>query len=80
MRNCPVYKCCTEKGLEHCGFCSDFLCEKIKGVLEMEDALKETHPDLVYGWTREELMENIERRKKVGTEKWLEEQKSKEKH
>jgi len=51
-------------------------------MLEMERYVKETEPDLIYGWTLEMLVECIERRKEVGTEKWLEEQKqkSREKH
>ena len=46
-------------------------------LLEMERYVKETEPDLIYGWTLEMLMKNAERRKKVGTEKWLGEQKQK---
>ena len=77
MQDCPIYNCCKEKELEHCGLCSSYPCEKTMDLLEMEKYVKETEPDLIYGWTLEMLMKNAERRKKVGTEKWLEEQKQK---
>jgi len=48
-------------------------------MLEMERYVKETEPDLIYGWTLQLLMECVERRKEVGTRKWLEEQKQKSK-
>jgi hypothetical protein len=77
MQDCPIYNCCKEKELEHCGLCSSYPCEKTMDLLEMEKYVKETEPDLIYGWTLEMLIRNAERRKKVGTEKWLEEQKQK---
>ena len=27
---CPLARCCTGKGLQHCGQCADFPCDKLK--------------------------------------------------
>ena len=27
---CDLYECCTSKGLEHCGLCSDFPCTMLQ--------------------------------------------------
>ncbi len=33
--NCYFVKCCLEKGIEHCGFCMDFPCEKLESLFLM---------------------------------------------
>lgn len=65
--NCYFVKCCLKKGIEHCGLCMDFPCEK----------LREFVPDDRSECPRGYHIENLRIRKTVGTEKWLKLQKIK---
>lgn len=45
-RNCPVRPCVINLGLEHCGQCDDYACERLSDRLISKDAMLERHPGL----------------------------------
>jgi hypothetical protein len=59
--DCYFVKCCVERSLEHCGFCGDFPCKRLR------DFVPDDRPGCAPGYHIEELR----RRKTVGTETWL---------
>ena len=65
---CPIYNCCVNgKNLEHCGLCPELPC---KIFLELKD------PDMSeeeFQRSLKERQENLNSRRKKGTEKWIEE-------
>jgi hypothetical protein len=38
---CEIRKCAVEKGIESCGLCDDYVCEKLEPVLSMEPSCRE---------------------------------------
>ena len=76
IRNCSIYKCCTDKGLEHCGLCPDVPCEMLKRTVKLWEKLADTS-DLILYVPLEELTEGLRRRTELGTEKWVEEMEEK---
>jgi hypothetical protein len=65
--DCHFVKCCLDKGIEHCGLCGDFPCRKIK------EFVPDDRPGCPAGYHIEELY----RRKGLGTPAWLEAQRRK---
>ncbi|MFW9943148.1 MAG: DUF3795 domain-containing protein [Candidatus Thorarchaeota archaeon] len=60
---CEIYKCITEKSVEHCGFCSEFPCERL---------ITQYDPNIPNG--KQEAIFRIGQlsiRKRIGTEEWL---------
>jgi len=58
---CPVYQCClVERGLEHCGLCPDFPCQIFLALAEPMEVQRRYR--------------SLLRRREIGTEAWLEEQ------
>jgi len=61
---CDIVRCVKDHDLEHCGECQDFPCTML--IQFANDPIWRTHLP---------VLENLRRRKKIGTEKWIEEQK-----
>ncbi len=38
--NCDIKKCCTEKELENCAYCDDYICDILKNSLEKDPNAK----------------------------------------
>jgi hypothetical protein len=74
--DCPVYVCCIERGLEHCGLCPDVPCKTLKEYVELWKELAEMS-ELVYYVPIEVLVKNLNRRKEIGTKKWIKEMEAK---
>jgi len=67
---CERYICCVDKRkLEHCGWCGDFPCAWFDWNPEGLD--KES-----FELHRQRDINNLQRRKEIGTEAWLKEQES----
>ncbi len=65
---CERYQCCVEeKKLEHCGWCEEFPCRWF-------DWNPEELDETTFADNREKAVNNLLRRREVGTEVWLEEQ------
>ena len=65
---CPLYDCCANKKLlEHCGLCNEFPCELFTGL--RDPSLSEEEAKEALCARQNELV----KRKKIGTERWLEE-------
>ena len=62
-KQCAIYKCVDQKQIESCADCKDFPCTTL--IQFANDPVWRTH--LV-------CLENLRRRKKIGTENWLKEQ------
>jgi hypothetical protein len=62
--HCDISQCAASKKVEHCGLCEDFPCTMLSQFAN--DPVWTTH--LV-------VIDNLKRRAKIGTSKWLEEQK-----
>lgn len=60
---CAIYKCAFNKGLNDCSSCEDFPCTEL--IQFTFDPILRTHLP---------VLENLRRRKKLGTEKWIKEQ------
>jgi len=39
--DCPIRRCCREKGYENCAYCDDFFCENLKNTFDRTPAAKE---------------------------------------
>ena len=63
-QNCHFVKCCSEKNIEHCGFCKYFPCEKLVKFV----------PDDRPGCPPGYHIQNLELRRDIGTRAWLESQ------
>jgi hypothetical protein len=64
---CPIWECCVDqKGLEHCGLCSDFPCSTYLGLKDPSDPEADLH--------KRQSIESLKHRTEVGTTGWLEEQ------
>jgi hypothetical protein len=64
---CPIYVCCVDqKELEHCGLCNEFPCETFTSLRDpsMTDAQFER--------SLEERRADLNSRRELGTEAWLE--------
>lgn len=44
--NCPVYPCAVERGMETCGHCADFGCNKLKERMDVVEECMAKHPDM----------------------------------
>lgn len=44
--NCPVFPCARERGLETCGHCPDFGCDKLKQRMDVVEKCLEKHSDM----------------------------------
>jgi hypothetical protein len=66
-RDCRFVSCCLDKGIGHCGFCADFPCEDLTRFVPDDSA------DCEPGYH----VEALRRRKEIGTEAWLGEQRQK---
>jgi hypothetical protein len=63
-KSCEIYKCCVQKAhLEACCECENFPCSLL--IRFCNDPVWRTHLAVI---------ENLRRRKKIGSDKWLEEQ------
>lgn len=66
---CPLHDCChNQKQLEHCGLCDDLPCEIF---LELRDP---NMSDEEFQASLDDRQKNLERRREIGTQKWLAEQ------
>ena len=65
--DCHFVKCCLSKNIEHCGFCADFPCVKLSNFVP------DDRPECPKGYH----VENLRTRKTIGTELWLQTQRSK---
>lgn len=65
--NCHFVKCCLNKGIEHCGFCEAFPCQKLS------DFVPDDRPECPRGYH----INNLKERRAIGTAKWLEVQQKK---
>ena len=45
-KNCQVYPCVRAKGLDNCGQCSDFGCDKLKTRMDVVEECLRNHPDV----------------------------------
>jgi hypothetical protein len=61
--HCAIYECASNKQIESCADCKDFPCTIL--IQFTNDPIWRTH--LV-------CIENLRRRKKIGTDKWIKEQ------
>ena len=41
-KSCEIRTCCQDKGLENCGYCGDFACDKLNMVFKMAPYAKKT--------------------------------------
>lgn len=58
---CVIFQCAVvERGLEHCGLCPDFPCELFRSSADSKRVQLRIHA--------------LQRRREIGTERWLEEQ------
>ena len=65
---CERYHCCVETHqLEHCGWCDEFPCHWF-------DWNPEGMDEATFAVVRQTCIDNLQRRKEVGTVAWLEEQ------
>ncbi len=55
---CTIRKCAKKRGLERCDQCEEFPCRRVNGIAE-------GYPTIIH---------DAERRKKIGDDKWVEEQ------
>jgi hypothetical protein len=62
--NCYFVKCCSNRGIEHCGFCPAFPCKKLSGFCP------DDRPECPLGYH----IENLRIRRVMGTEAWLKSQ------
>lgn len=44
--NCPVYPCVAERGLENCGQCKDFGCNRLKERMDVVEECMAKHADM----------------------------------
>ena len=44
--NCQVYPCATGRGLDNCGQCPDFGCDKLKTRMDTVEECLRQHPDV----------------------------------
>ena len=66
MEVCPLYGCCLDgKGLEHCGLCAEFPCQTFLSLRDPSLSDEEAEKSLA------ERKNVLEKRKELGTEKWL---------
>ena len=64
---CPLYDCCVnQKQLEHCGLCNEFPCKTFTDL--RDPSLSDEKAKQALHARENELL----KRKKIGTEKWLE--------
>jgi len=61
---CKIYKCATEKDVEHCGLCNDFPCELLIQQFDPSNPRGEEEAIFRIG--------QLTIRAKIGTKKWLE--------
>ncbi len=40
VNNCDIKKCCTEKELENCAYCDDYICDILKNSLDRDPNAK----------------------------------------
>jgi hypothetical protein len=72
---CPLYDCCrNQKKLDHCGLCAEFPCNTFNELRDPNMSDEEFQNSLN---TRKR---NLTVRKQIGTEKWLPEKTSQQKH
>ena len=58
---CHFVQCCLERGIEHCGLCVEFPCQRLR------EFVPDDRPECPPGFH----IENLRARKAVGTEGWL---------
>jgi hypothetical protein len=39
-QNCPIRKCASQKGLENCAYCADYVCGNLEALFAMDAAAK----------------------------------------
>ena len=44
--SCPVFPCASERGMETCGHCPDFGCNKLKERMDVVEECLKKHPDI----------------------------------
>ena len=65
---CPLYGCCVnQKKLEHCGLCPDLPCETFSSLRDPSMSDEEAAQSL------QQKINDLKRRKEVGTKTWLNE-------
>ncbi|HVO37312.1 MAG TPA: DUF3795 domain-containing protein [Candidatus Acidoferrum sp.] len=65
--DCHFVSCCLQKNIEHCGFCEDFPCKKLR------EFVPDDRPECPSGYH----IENLRARKAIGTKDWLAKQQAK---
>jgi len=69
-QDCYFARCCQTKGIEHCGWCQEFPCEKLRTFVP------DDRPGCPLGYHTM----NLRARLTIGTEAWLEGQRKEWKH
>jgi hypothetical protein len=70
VESCPVYSCCVNtKYLEQCGLCDELPCETFLALRDPSLSDEEAEKALVA------RQNDLTKRKRIGTEKWLKEKK-----
>jgi hypothetical protein len=64
-RQCVIFACVKKRGLESCADCQDFACTNL--IMHACDPIWRTHAPCI---------ENLRRRKAIGSEAWIEEQRA----
>jgi len=59
--DCHFVKCCLAKGIEHCGFCEELPCDKLRSFV----------PDDRNGCYAGYHIDALKSRRELGLEKWL---------
>jgi hypothetical protein len=69
VETCPLYGCCViQKNLEHCGLCPDFTCQMFDSMRDPSMSDEEAEQSM------QKKINDLKRRKEIGTEAWLKEQ------
>ena len=45
-KECPVFPCCREKGIDNCAYCDDFGCDKLKQRMDVVEEIAEKQTDI----------------------------------
>ena len=57
--DCPLRKCCIEKGVKFCYECNDFSCETLKNFPKRVDELDEIKKIALESWIKQKLQQTL---------------------
>ena len=57
--DCPLRKCCIEKGVKFCDECNDFSCETLKNFPKRVDELDEIKKIALESWIKQKLQQTL---------------------